>query len=174
MKMSSLEIAELTGKRHANVLRDIRSMLDQMNPDSDLSYQENQGVTSVDCPQTKRITEFLLDRYHTEILITGYDVKRDIEVMSEGLEEDVSKFAHTYKDSQNRNQNMYLLDRYHTEILITGYDVKRRAAVIKRWFDPISLICKGLEGSRLKRGPLKQEGVTNRKSTPCLMSSKQH
>lgn len=63
------------------------------------------------------------------------DVKRDIEVMSEGLEGDVSKFAHTYKDSQNRNQNMYLLDRYHTEILITGYDVKRRAAVIKRWFD---------------------------------------
>ncbi|SPJ32689.1 phage antirepressor KilAC domain-containing protein [Kushneria phyllosphaerae] len=76
MKMSSREIAELTGKRHDNVMRDIRSMLDQMDPTSDLSYQQNQGVTSIDCPQTKRTQGFLLDRYHTEVLITGYDVKR--------------------------------------------------------------------------------------------------
>lgn len=63
------------------------------------------------------------------------DVKRDIERMMDGLSEDVSIFAHTYKDAQNRSQAEYLLDRYHTEVLITGYDVKRRAAVIKRWYD---------------------------------------
>ena len=63
------------------------------------------------------------------------DVKRDIERMMDGLGEDVSIFAHTYKDAQNRSQAEYLLDRYHTEVLITGYDVKRRAAVIKRWYD---------------------------------------
>ena len=63
------------------------------------------------------------------------DVKRDIEVMAAGLEIDVSKFAHIYKDAMNRQQTEYLLDRYHTEVLVTGYDVKRRAAVIKRWYD---------------------------------------
>ena len=38
LTMSSLEIAELTGKEHKNVIRDIRVMLDELKDDSDLSH----------------------------------------------------------------------------------------------------------------------------------------
>ncbi|EGK5349367.1 Rha family transcriptional regulator [Salmonella enterica] len=83
--MSSQEIAELTGKRPANVIRDIWVMLESLysvNKDSsNLSHHKNQQVTVTDgviaCFDNRGyVSEFLLDRRHTEILITGYDVKR--------------------------------------------------------------------------------------------------
>lgn len=60
------------------------------------------------------------------------DVKRDIEVMMIQLQEDVSKFAHTYQDAMNRSQTEYGLDREHTECLVTGYNAMLRMKVIKR------------------------------------------
>ena len=67
--MSSREIAELTGKEHKNVIRDIRAMLDALKKDgSDLSHvredQDARGYTSA----------FHLDRELTETLLTGYSV----------------------------------------------------------------------------------------------------
>lgn len=60
------------------------------------------------------------------------DVKRDIEVMMTQIQEDVSKFAHTYQDAMNRSQTEYALDREHTECLVTGYNAMLRMKVIKR------------------------------------------
>ncbi|EPX0525720.1 phage antirepressor KilAC domain-containing protein [Yersinia enterocolitica] len=60
------------------------------------------------------------------------DVKRDIEVMMAQLNEDVSKFAHTYLDSMNRTQTEYLLDRDHVECLLAGYSAVIRMKVIRR------------------------------------------
>lgn len=66
--MSSREIAELTGKPHKNVIRDIRVMIDELEKDgSKLSHQEkidSRGYTA----------EFHLSRELTEILITGYSI----------------------------------------------------------------------------------------------------
>lgn len=61
------------------------------------------------------------------------DVKRDILVMSEQLEIDVSKFASIYIDSQNREQREFLLDQDTTLCLVSGYSAKLRMAIIKRW-----------------------------------------
>ena len=61
------------------------------------------------------------------------DVKRDISVMSEQLELDVSKFAHIYLDTQNRQQTEYLLDKDTCLCLVAGYNAKLRMAIIKRW-----------------------------------------
>lgn len=70
LTMSSREIADLTGKRHNNVIRDIRAMFDQLGDDANLSHlreeKDARGYTAC----------FHLDRYHTEVLVTGYDVKR--------------------------------------------------------------------------------------------------
>jgi phage regulator Rha-like protein len=68
--MSSREIAELTGKRHDHVMRDIRAMCEQMEIDSTQFWGEYQDSTG------RTLSCFELDRYHTEVLVTGYDVKR--------------------------------------------------------------------------------------------------
>lgn len=65
-RMSSREIAELTSKRHSNVKRDILAMLKALGTDV-LSFER----TYVD-GQRREQTEYLLDREHTDCLLTGY------------------------------------------------------------------------------------------------------
>lgn len=67
--MSSREIAELTGKEHKNIIRDIREMLDALKKDgSNLSHvledKDVRGYTVC----------FHLDRELTQTLITGYSI----------------------------------------------------------------------------------------------------
>lgn len=83
--MSSREIAELLGKRHAHVMRDIRIMLEQLSDNPDSGYQQNQVLTDI-CPQTKRIACYHLPRRECEILVTGYDVVRRTKVIDRWLE----------------------------------------------------------------------------------------
>jgi phage antirepressor YoqD-like protein len=67
--MSSREIADLTGKRHDHVMRDIRRMMAELeitDPTFGGSYQDNTG---------RALPCFFLDRDLTETLITGYNVK---------------------------------------------------------------------------------------------------
>ncbi len=83
--MSSHEIGELVHKLNKNVIRDIWKMLEQLygisKDGSDLSHKENQQVKLnngvIACIDARGyVNEFLLDRRHTEILITGYNVQR--------------------------------------------------------------------------------------------------
>lgn len=60
------------------------------------------------------------------------DVTRDIRVMLEALELDARSFAHTYLDSQNREQEEFLLPRDLTMTLVTGYSIPLRKKVIDR------------------------------------------
>ncbi|MEQ5288264.1 phage antirepressor KilAC domain-containing protein [Providencia huaxiensis] len=92
--MSSREIAELTNKQVKHVHADIRAMIpalyavdngekvrsyawgttkNEMN--RFLDHHKIQGVTPI-FDERGYVCEFLLDRYHTEVLVTGYDVQR--------------------------------------------------------------------------------------------------
>ncbi|WP_110946478.1 phage antirepressor KilAC domain-containing protein [Pseudomonas bohemica] len=69
ISMSSLEISELTGKQHKDVIRDIRVMLSALKADgADLRHvredKDGRGYTA----------EFHLDRELTETLLTGYSI----------------------------------------------------------------------------------------------------
>ena len=66
--MSSLEIAELTGKDHKNVLRDIRNMLEGLGED-ELTF----GSIYLDAYKREKPC-FKLPRRETDILLTGYSV----------------------------------------------------------------------------------------------------
>ena len=61
------------------------------------------------------------------------NVKRDSEVMFQGLQLDALNFEHIYFDSMNRQQTEYLLDEELTMTLVTGYNIVLRNRVIKRW-----------------------------------------
>ncbi len=67
--MTSREIAELTGKQHKHVIRDIREMLDALEKDGPVlghvrEEKDSRGYTE----------NFHLDRELTETLVTGYSI----------------------------------------------------------------------------------------------------
>lgn len=73
--MSSREIASLTGKRHTDVMRDIRNMLAQ------LEVGERRFASSYFSDQNKELPCFNLDRIHVECLLTGYSIPLRMKVL---------------------------------------------------------------------------------------------
>ncbi|HHT3530339.1 TPA: phage antirepressor KilAC domain-containing protein [Enterobacter asburiae] len=67
LTMSSREIAAVTEKNHAHVMRDIETMFEQLGEPFE-GYIQNWTH-----PQNGQVyREFILDREHTECLVTGY------------------------------------------------------------------------------------------------------
>lgn len=103
--MSSREIADLTGKRHGDVIRDIRSMIAALGDDADLRHvsevSDARGYTA----------EFVLDRYHTEVLVTGYDVKRRAAVIKRWFDLETGAAKPAAQTDQSRlNGELALLE----------------------------------------------------------------
>ena len=73
--MSSREIAELTGKQHQHVRRDIKTMLTELDLD-----ESNFGRTYFDA-QNREQSEFVLERLHVECLLTGYSIPLRMKVL---------------------------------------------------------------------------------------------
>ncbi|MGV7961999.1 DNA-binding protein [Photorhabdus tasmaniensis] len=83
--MSSCEIAELTNKTVSNIHVDIWSMAKELygihKDDCNFNHHKNQHVRVIEgviavIDNRGYVSELLLNRRHTEILITGYDVVR--------------------------------------------------------------------------------------------------
>ena len=75
--MSTREIAELTNKRHDHVMRDVKSMLEQLaeGGSPELGNDINQGVTHVPDPERTSFTkEYLLNRQMALTLVSGYNI----------------------------------------------------------------------------------------------------
>lgn len=68
--MTSREIAELTGKRHSDVLRDIRVMVEQLSADASLRWHCE--TTTYSDEQGKPREMYLLDKDTTLTLVSGY------------------------------------------------------------------------------------------------------
>lgn len=73
--MTSREIAVVTGKRHDHVMRDVRSMLEQLEKDA-----PSFGEIYIDGMGRKQ-TQFRLDRVHVECLLTGYSIPLRMKVL---------------------------------------------------------------------------------------------
>ena len=76
LTMTSREIAELTGKQHAHVMRDIEVMLDQLNESAEGGLQ-----IWVHPQNGQQYREYALDREHTECLVTGYNAMLRMKVI---------------------------------------------------------------------------------------------
>lgn len=95
--MSSREIARLTGKQHFHVKRDIERMLVELKEDPSIygcTYSD--GLNRIQ-------TEFLLDREHTDCLLTGYSALMRMAVIKRWreLEEGSARVIATLPDFSN-------------------------------------------------------------------------
>ena len=84
MRVESTHIAEEANKRHRNVMRDIRKMLEKLL--GGRLKCEQSSVTGCELStytnaQGKEQACYLLDRRHAECLITGWDVERRMKVI---------------------------------------------------------------------------------------------
>ncbi|WP_285425281.1 Rha family transcriptional regulator [Pseudomonas sp. efr-133-TYG-103a] len=94
--MSSLEIAEVTGKRHSHVLRDIRKMLDELGHAGangsrfgpvdfvESTYRDSKGQARPLTVLAKELTFTLLSRYSFKL--ANLIVKRWLELEGAGFE----------------------------------------------------------------------------------------
>lgn len=91
--MSSLEVAEITGKRHDHVLRDIRKMLKELEADapelgSEVKYAE--GTYQTSRGRFERLT--VLDKELTFTLLSRYSFKLSNMIVKRWLELEGSGF----------------------------------------------------------------------------------
>lgn len=97
--MTSREVAELTGKDHAKVLRDIDTLLESLNPEMALGFKSTtyKDVTG------KSNRMFEMDHDSSVCLVTGYDVNARMKVIKrwQELEQNVpatSKLGAAYDE----------------------------------------------------------------------------
>ena len=121
--MTSLEIAEITGKSHAHVMRDIRNIIKQIN-------QSTSGLV---------IPDDVKDDYHR-------GDRTQYKYLSEKTQNILFDFCFnnntgskytihesSYKDAKGEDRNMYELNKKACLLLSSGYDVNLRAKIIDRW-----------------------------------------
>jgi Rha family phage regulatory protein len=84
--MTSKEIAELTGKRHDHVLRDIKSLQEQVGGETIF------GVSSYLSEQGKELPMYSLDKKQTLLLISGYNALLRLKIINrwEELEQNLT------------------------------------------------------------------------------------
>ncbi|WP_413038119.1 Rha family transcriptional regulator [Pseudomonas coronafaciens] len=129
--MSSLEIAELTGKRHPDVKRDIQSMTSELQ--EDVSIFARIYLDSMNRQQT----EYLLDREHTECLLTGYSAKMRMAVIKRWheLEEGIHNANSALSNQEGESRKVELSNGAIIESL-SGLqtEVKILKEMIQFWF----------------------------------------
>lgn len=145
--MSSREIAKLTGKNHTHVIRDIRSIIDLIKDDPIMVHELNQGLTELK-DNRDYTKEFILNRFMTELLITGYDVLRRAKVLHRLVELEQKEF----------NKKVFIATRQDskTEYKAMGVAIKDAHNEIKPYHfsneaDLINRIALGMTASKFRK-----------------------
>lgn len=81
LTMSSLEIAELTGKRHGHVMRDIRNILENLEEGTQSSFGSSYRDTT-----GRSLPSYHLPKRECLILVSGYDVKMRARIIDRWME----------------------------------------------------------------------------------------
>lgn len=128
--MSSREIAKLTGKRHDNVMSDIRIMFESLNiqsPEFLGDYKDSKGRT---------YSQFNLPKRETLILVSGYNVALRAKIIDRWIELEEKEFNNkvfiaTRQDSKTEYKAMgFAIAEAHEEI--KPYHFSNEADLINR------------------------------------------
>ena len=141
--MSSLQIAEVTGKTHKHVMRDIRNLTKQL----DTEGQSRSGLTSEDFKKDYHRADrtqykYLSEKSQNAIMDFALSDKQENELITEYVFE-----LSLYLDGQDKKRPMYLLNKKATLLLAYGDNGCMRAKIIKRW--------EGLENEKVQQSPTK-------------------
>ena len=109
LTMTSREIAELTGKEHRNVLRDIRTMLTELYGEAGLPSFEH---TQTNPQNGQSYPIFNLPKRETLILVSGYNVGMRAKIIDRWQELE----AQPTKKPVIRNQNLAMIIQMATEM----------------------------------------------------------
>lgn len=71
--MSSLQIAELTGKQHSNVMRDIRNILEQLEDRRQFNFELSSRTQPMPNGGSKEVSCYILTKKDCLLLASGYD-----------------------------------------------------------------------------------------------------
>ncbi|WP_340617469.1 phage regulatory protein/antirepressor Ant [Xenorhabdus entomophaga] len=157
-KMSSREIAKLTGKSHTHVCRDIRTMLSALYGGAesdyirkpDLVYLTNQRVICIQYDNNNpNAWEYLLDRRHTEILVTGYDVKRRAAVIDRlyELEQERRNSPSRLPNAKELALMVIQAEEEKEHLLLENKDLEHKVEEMKPDVDAFERIAKKSTGS---------------------------
>jgi anti-repressor protein len=114
--MSSIEIADATGKQHAHVMRDVRKLIDKINQStSGLVIPDNikDDYHRGDRTQYK----YLSEKSQNILLDFCFNKTGDKYIIEES----------TYSDAKGEKRSMYILNKKACFLLASGYDVVLRA-----------------------------------------------
>ena len=116
--MSSKEIAELTGKEHSNVMRDIRKLVYELGKDENLggftfessSYLSEQG---------KELPMYSLDKKQTLLLISGYNALLRLKIINRWEELEMQNLpSYQIEDAEERAKKWILEQRALKQALL--------------------------------------------------------
>lgn len=89
--MSSLEIAELTGKQHSNVMRDIRNILEQLEEKHKFNFELMFKITKLGNNAERKDPYYLLTKKDCLLLASGYDANLRAKIINRWEELEAEK-----------------------------------------------------------------------------------
>jgi len=114
--MSSLEVAELTGKRHQDVIRDIRNVLEQ----AEIEAAQFCAPCKLPSGQTSQV--YNLPRRECDLVVSGYSVKYRLLNFQQSERIDKTRTSWNrrkqicwhHRDNANRIRHSYAETKYTT------------------------------------------------------------
>lgn len=89
--MSSLQIAELTGKQHSNVMRDIRNILEQLEDRRQFNFELSSRTKPMPNGGSKEVSCYILTKKDSLLLASGYDANLRAKIINRWEELEMEK-----------------------------------------------------------------------------------
>lgn len=107
LTMSSREIADLTGKRHADVMRDIRNMLDEINSAQNcVQYTDSTG---------RSLPMLMLNKEETLCLVSGYNAKLRMAIIKRWQELESDSYTKSAVQTPPQPDD-HLIAQHHSDL----------------------------------------------------------
>ncbi|NNC26011.1 Rha family transcriptional regulator [Salinisphaera sp. USBA-960] len=120
--MSSLEIAELTGKRHKHVMTDVRKML------TELENQPDEFSSDWTDARGRKQKHFVLDHDHTMCLVSGYKVQLRMAVIQRLRALESGEVTPWHEQQAEAAKPEYQIPQSYAEALRLAADETERAS----------------------------------------------